>query len=88
MLGADIRSEFGEIDIYLIDQILKGRFDQRRTVLDAGCGDGRNLVHLLRRGVACYGIDRDHAAIELLEVGEVQEGPGVRRGAFIQQQVA
>ena len=64
MLGADLRAEFGEIDIYLFDQLLKGRFDGRRTVLDAGCGDGRNLVYLLRRGFACYGIDRDGAAIE------------------------
>src|SRR5436309_14374202 len=62
--SAELRSEFGEIDIYLFDQILKGRFDRRRRVLDAGCGDGRNLIYLLRRGFTCYGIDRERGAVE------------------------
>ena len=62
--GADLPATFGEIDIYLFDQLLRGRFDQRPRVLDAGCGDGRNLTYLLRRGFACFGIDRDPAAIE------------------------
>ena len=62
--GADLHSTFGEIDIYLFDQLLRGRFDRRRCVLDAGCGEGRNLVYLLRRGYRCFGIDRDPAAIE------------------------
>ena len=61
--SADVRSQFGEIDIYLFDQILKGRFDNRRRVLDAGVGDGRNLVYFLRRGFACFGVDRDEAAV-------------------------
>ena len=62
--GEELRATFGEIDIYLFDQLLRGRFDQRPRVLDAGCGDGRNLTYLLRRGFACFGIDRDPAAIE------------------------
>ena len=64
MLSADLQAEFGEVDIYLFDQLLRGRFDRCHTVLDAGCGDGRNLVYLLRRGVACYGIDRDPRAVD------------------------
>ena len=59
----DLRSQFGDIDIYLFDQILKGRFDGRLRVLDAGTGDGRNLIYFLRRGFACFGIDREEAAI-------------------------
>jgi tellurite methyltransferase len=59
----EVRSWFGDIDIYLFDQILRGRFDRRRRVLDAGCGDGRNLVYFLRRGFDCFGIDRDPAAV-------------------------
>ena len=59
----DLRSQFGDIDIYLFDQILKGRFDARLRVLDAGTGDGRNLIYFLRRGFACFGIDREEAAI-------------------------
>jgi tellurite methyltransferase len=61
---AELSAEFGAIDIYLFDQLLKGRFDHRRRILDAGCGDGRNLVYFLRRGFSCYGIDRDEQAIE------------------------
>ena len=56
--GPALRSDFGEIDIYLFDQLLKGRFDDRLRVLDAGCGDGRNLRYLLARGFECWGADR------------------------------
>ena len=62
--SAEIRSWFGEIDIYLFDQIIKGRFDHRRRVLDAGCGDGRNLIYFLRRGFTCFGVDENAVAIE------------------------
>ncbi len=61
--GAELRALLGEIDIYLFDQLQRGRFDRRRRVLDAGCGDGRNLVYLLRRGFACAGIDREAGAV-------------------------
>src|SRR4051812_9153570 len=61
--GTELRSQFGDIDIYLFDQLLKGRFDHRRTVMDAGTGDGRNLTYFLRGGFACFGVDRDPAAI-------------------------
>jgi tellurite methyltransferase len=60
----ELRSWLGEIDIYLFDQLLKGRFDRRFRVLDAGCGDGRNLTYFLRRGFECFGIDRDAAAVD------------------------
>ncbi len=52
--STELRRTFGEIDIYLFDQFLRGRFDRAAHVLDAGCGDGRNLRpagaggHLLR----------------------------------------
>ena len=59
----ELRSSFGDIDIYLFDQILKGRFDDRLRVLDAGCGDGRNLIYFLRRGFTCFGVDRDGEAV-------------------------
>jgi SAM-dependent methyltransferase len=60
----ELLDAFGEVDIYLFDQSLKGRFDGRRRVLDAGCGDGRNLVYLLRQGFNCFGVDSDPAAVE------------------------
>lgn len=62
--SAELQALFGNVDIYLFDQLLRGRFDAPRRVLDAGCGDGRNLAYLLRRGFECFGIDRDPAAVE------------------------
>src|SRR5262245_54550644 len=64
--GEVLRQQFGDIDIYLFDQILRGRFDGRRRVLDAGCGDGRNLTYLLQRGFECYGIDSEPTAIDVI----------------------
>jgi SAM-dependent methyltransferase len=58
-----IRMEFGVIDIYLFDQLLRGRFDTRRRVLDAGCGDGRNLHFFLKHGFDVRAVDTDAAAI-------------------------
>jgi tellurite methyltransferase len=58
----ELRSLFGDIDIYLFDQISRGRFDARRRVLDAGCAGGRNLPYFLTRGYEVFAIDRDPSA--------------------------
>ncbi len=55
---------FGDIDIYLFDQILKNRFAPEMKILDAGCGGGRNLIYFLRSGFECFGVDRNADAIE------------------------
>src|SRR5476649_2954677 len=73
--GAELQALFGEIDIYLFDQLLRGRFDRRRRVLDAGCGDGRNLAYFLRRGFACFGVDRDPAAMACVKALAVALAP-------------
>ncbi len=59
-----LEETFGNVDVYLFDQFLKGRFDGCRSVLDAGCGRGRNLVYLLRAGVDVHGVDTDPSAVE------------------------
>jgi SAM-dependent methyltransferase len=59
----DLRREFGDIDIYLFDQLHRGRIAEGMKVLDAGCGAGRNLVYLLRRGFDVWGTDADDRAI-------------------------
>ncbi len=59
----ELRRQFGDIDIYLFDQLLRGRFDKRWRVLDAGCGDGRNLTYFLRHGFECFAVDDDPDAI-------------------------
>lgn len=55
---------FGDIDIYLFDQILKNRFSPEMKILDAGCGGGRNIVYFLRQGFPVFGIDQNTDAIE------------------------
>lgn len=54
---SQLRAQFGDIDIYLFDQLLRGRIDENSTVLDAGCSSGRNLVFLVRAGMQPYGVD-------------------------------
>src|SRR3954454_10400379 len=61
---SDLESQFGGIDIYLFDQLLKRRIAPGMRVLDAGCGSGRNLVYLLRQGYDVFGVDADPDAIE------------------------
>ena len=59
-----LREQFGQIDIYLFDQLLKGRISPGMRILDAGCGAGRNLVYLLREGYEVYGVDSDAQTVE------------------------
>jgi tellurite methyltransferase len=59
----DLARELGNIDIYLLDQILRGRIPKGARVLDAGCGQGRNLVYLLRAGYTVFGVDGSSEAI-------------------------
>jgi SAM-dependent methyltransferase len=58
-----LHEQFGAIDIYLFDQLLRGRIQPGMRVLDAGCGAGRNLVYLLREGYEVFGVDSDPHAI-------------------------
>jgi tellurite methyltransferase len=58
-----LRDTFGNIDIYLFDQLLKGRYDNARKVLDVGCGSGRNLYYFLRNGYEVFGVDPDARAV-------------------------
>jgi SAM-dependent methyltransferase len=59
----DLDSLFGQIDIYLFDQILRGRIAPGMRILDAGCGGGRNLVYLLQQGYDVSALDADPSAI-------------------------
>jgi SAM-dependent methyltransferase len=59
-----VQEQFGQIDIYVFDQILRGNIARGMCVLDAGCGYGRNLVHLLREGVEVFALDADPDGVE------------------------
>jgi tellurite methyltransferase len=80
--SAELRASLGEIDIYLFDQILRGRFDARRRLLDAGCGEGRNLVYFLQHGFICYGVDRDASSIAGVRRLAAELAPGLSPDNF------
>lgn len=58
-----LQEQFGNIDIYLFDQLLRGRITPGMRILDAGCGGGRNLVYLLRQRFEVCGNDSHASAI-------------------------
>jgi SAM-dependent methyltransferase len=63
-MALTIQEQFGQIDIYVFDQILRGNIAAGARVLDAGCGYGRNLVFLLREGYEVFAVDQDAAAVD------------------------
>ncbi|MCS4433788.1 methyltransferase domain-containing protein [Aquiflexum gelatinilyticum] len=58
----------GNIDIYLLDQILKGRFTKEMKILDAGCGEGRNTIYFLQGGYQIFGVDSNPIAIQMARI--------------------
>jgi tellurite methyltransferase len=63
----NLREIYGNIDIYLFDQLLKGRYEKAKKVLDVGCGSGRNIFYFLRNGYEVFGIDPDPIAVETVK---------------------
>ena len=61
---SELVEQFGAIDIYLFDQLLRGRIGRGMRVVDAGCGSGRNLVYFFREGYEVFGADSDPQAVE------------------------
>jgi tellurite methyltransferase len=60
---AALAAELGNLDIYLLDQFLRGRLADRPKILDAGCGGGRNLVYFLRTGHEVFAVDPNPGAV-------------------------
>lgn len=71
----DLAAEFGQIDIYLFDQLLRGRIAPGMRVVDAGCGGGRNLVYFFRNGFDIFGVDEDPRAIASVHAIARQHAP-------------
>ncbi len=74
-----LQDQFGRIiDIYVFDQLLAGQCISRgMTVLDAGCGGGRNLVYLLREGFEVFGCDRSAEAVQYVRDTAGELAPGL-----------
>jgi SAM-dependent methyltransferase len=78
----NLQEQFGQIDIYVFDQILRGNIAPRMRILDAGCGYGRNLVHLLREGCEAFAVDQDAAGIEHVRRLSESLNTGLPEGNF------
>jgi SAM-dependent methyltransferase len=61
---SELQEQFGAIDIYVFDQLMRGRIAAGMRVLDAGCGSGRNLAYLLRAGYEVFGADSDSDSVQ------------------------
>lgn len=59
---------FGNMDIYLLDQLLKGRFNKEMIILDAGCGEGRNTHYFIQQGYKILGTDNNPTAINMARI--------------------
>ena len=77
-----LQEQFGQIDIYLFDQILRGNIAPGMRVLDAGCGHGRNLIYLLREGYEVFGVDVDAEAVASVREIAGLIAPGMPSGNF------
>ncbi|WP_209331096.1 class I SAM-dependent methyltransferase [Lunatimonas salinarum] len=71
-----LNQALGNIDIYLLDQLLKGRFSKEMKMLDAGCGEGRNAHPFVKGGYQIFGIDRDLLSIKMARMHAQTLNPG------------
>ena len=79
-----LAEQFGQIDIYLFDQILRGRIAPGMRILDAGCGGGRNLVWFLRspRDYEVFGVDSDPHSIDTVRMLAASLAPSLAATNF------
>lgn len=76
-MSLSIQEQFGQIDIYVFDQILRGNIAPGMRVLDAGCGYGRNLVYLLRQKCEIFALDADADGVEHVRQLSASLGSGL-----------
>ena len=77
MTPTDLARLFGGIDIYLFDQLLRGRIAPGMRVLDAGCGYGRNVVFLLQAGYDVCAVDANDDAVAHVRAFAAGVAPGL-----------
>jgi SAM-dependent methyltransferase len=66
----------GATDIYLLDQLMRGRIVPGMRLLDAGCGGGRNLVYFLAEGYFVMGVDHNPECIARVRELAASVSPG------------
>ena len=84
---SELREQFGNIDIYVFDQLHKGRITADMTVLDAGCGGGRNSVYLMRSGCTVFGVDESADAVQAIRNVAAEVAPNLPADNFKVEQV-
>lgn len=84
----ELREQFGNIDIYLFDQLLKGRITPAMSLLDAGCGEGRNLIYFLRHDFDVFAVDSNPQLIERVRLLASRLAPGLASSNFLVADVA
>lgn len=67
MNSNSLKELVGNTDIYLLDQIMKNRYQPTDKILDAGCGTGRNMHWFLNEKIDIYGIDENEVSITELK---------------------
>jgi tellurite methyltransferase len=72
-----VQDQFGQIDIYLFDQLLRGRIAPGMRILDAGSGSGRNLLYFLGAGYEVFAADSDRSSIEAVRRLAAALAPGL-----------
>jgi tellurite methyltransferase len=77
-----LQAQFGAIDIYLFDQILRGRIAPGMRILDMGCGAGRNLIYFLREGYEVFAADAEPAAIHAVRTIAASLAPALPAANF------
>lgn len=83
-----LQDQFGQIDIYLFDQLLRGRIGPGMRILDAGCGYGRNLVYFLRHGYDVCAADSDAHAVKSVRALARTLAPGLPEENFRVEDIA
>lgn len=87
MSVSHLQRMFGEIDIYLFDQLLRGRVQPGMRILDAGFGSGRNLIYFLQNGYEVFGVDRDRKSVEFVRRLAANLAPSLPPGNFREEAV-
>lgn len=66
MISTDqINNFFGDMDLFLMDAVLKGHISSGVKVLDIGFGSGRNTIHFLQNGYEVFGMESDQRKLDL-----------------------
>jgi SAM-dependent methyltransferase len=77
-----LNEQFGQLDIYLFDQLVRGRIAPGMRVLDAGCGNGRNLAYLMRAGFEVSAVDENEQVIAKVRALAAELAPEIPTSNF------